>query len=62
MVEITIDTSKTATELKNLLLKVTRTFDEVNAVNNDSLELRIYFDYFRQIPPPPAPPRNLEVV
>ncbi|OBX21579.1 MULTISPECIES: hypothetical protein [Bizionia] len=62
MVEITIDTSKTATELKNLLIKVTQTFDEINAVNKDSLELRIYFDYFRQMPSPPAPPRNLEPV
>lgn len=47
MLKITIDTSRTAIELKNLLIKVTRNFDEINAVNNDSLELRIYFDYFR---------------
>ena len=41
MVNVTIDTSKTATELKEFLKKITRTFDELNSEHQDSLELRL---------------------
>ena len=56
-VEITLDTNKTANELKHSLLNLTRTFDEVNREVKDTLQLKFIFDYFRQIPPPPPPPK-----
>lgn len=55
IVEITIDTSKKGKDLKKTLLNLTRTFDEINKELKDTLELRVFFDYFRQIPPPPPP-------
>ncbi|WCO03562.1 hypothetical protein [Psychroserpens ponticola] len=55
LVEITIDTSKNGKELKEILIKLTRTFDEIKEETHDTLELRVFFDYFRQIPPPPKP-------
>lgn len=57
LVELTIDTSKTGKELKEVLSKLTRTFDEIKGEINDTIELRIFFNYFRQIPPPPSPPK-----
>jgi len=56
LVEVTIDTSKNGKELKEILIKLTRSFDEIKKETNDSIELRVFFDYFRQIPPPPPPP------
>ena len=56
-VEITLDTNKTATELKHSLINLTRTFDEVNGEVKDTLQLTFIFDYFRQIPTPPPPPK-----
>ncbi|MCY2686791.1 hypothetical protein [Salinimicrobium sp. TH3] len=56
-VEITLDTNRTANELKNSLINLTRTFDEVNSEVKDTLQLKFIFDYFRQIPPPPPPPK-----
>ncbi|WP_232219157.1 hypothetical protein [Olleya marilimosa] len=55
LVEVTIDTSKNGKELKEVLIKLTSTFDEIKEEINDSIELRVFFDYFRQIPPPPMP-------
>jgi hypothetical protein len=55
IVEVTIDTNKNGKELKELLIKLTSTFDEIKEEINDSIELRVFFDYFRQIPPPPMP-------
>ncbi len=55
LVEVTIDTSKNGKELKEVLTKLTRTFDEIKEETNDTIELRVFFDYFRQIPPPPPP-------
>ncbi|WP_034258901.1 hypothetical protein [Aequorivita capsosiphonis] len=57
LIEVTIDTSKSGKELKEVLTKLTRSFDEIKEEVNDSIELRIFFDYFRQIPPPPLPPK-----
>jgi len=57
-VEITLDTNKTANELKHSLINLTRIFDEVNSEVNDTLQLKFIFDYFRQIPPPPPPPKQ----
>ena len=57
LVEVTIDTSKNGKELKKILTKLTRTFDEIKEETKDTLELRIFFDYFRQISPPPPPPK-----
>lgn len=53
LVEITIDTSKNGKDLKKSLINLTRVFDEVNMEIKDTLELKIFFNYFRQIPPPP---------
>ncbi len=57
LVEVTIDTSKNGKELKEVLTKLTRTFDEIKEEIYDTIELRVFFDYFRQIPPPPPPPK-----
>ncbi len=45
-VEISLDTSKTANELKHCLINLTRTFDEVKREVKDSIELKFIFDYF----------------
>ncbi|WP_148256148.1 hypothetical protein [Lacinutrix sp. 5H-3-7-4] len=55
LVEVTIDTSKTGKELEKVLVNLTRVFDEIKEEVNDSIELKVFFDYFRQIPPPPMP-------
>ncbi len=61
LVEVTIDTNQSGKELKEVLTKLTRTFDEIKSEINDTIELRVAFDYFRQIPPPmPPPPINLD--
>lgn len=57
-VEITLDTNKTAYDLKQCLINLTRIFDEVNSEVKDTLQLRFIFDYFRQITPPPPPIPN----
>ncbi|UBZ07942.1 hypothetical protein LDL76_04335 [Salegentibacter mishustinae] len=57
LVVVTIDTNKTAKELKNALIHLTRTYDQIEKEINDSIKLTIFFDYFRQIPPPPRPPK-----
>jgi hypothetical protein len=57
LVEVTIDTSKTGKELEMVLVKLTRAFDEIKEEVNGTIELRVFFDYFRQIPPPPPPPK-----
>ncbi len=56
LVEVTIDTNHSGKELKEVLTRLTRSFDEIKSEINDTIELRIFFDYFRQIPPPPMPP------
>ncbi|MEX2349714.1 MAG: hypothetical protein WD554_02445 [Flavobacteriaceae bacterium] len=60
LIEVTIDTIKNGKELKEVLTKLTRTFDEIKEEINDTIELRVFFDYFRQIPPPPPPPKMEE--
>lgn len=57
LIEVTIDTSKNGKELKEVLTKLTQTFDEIKEEIDDTIELRVFFDYFRQIPPPPPPPK-----
>ena len=57
LVAVTIDTSKNGKELEMVLVKLTRAFDEIKEEVNDTIELRVFFDYFRQIPPPPPPPK-----
>jgi hypothetical protein len=59
-VEITLDTNQTANELKNLLIKLTRTFDEVKKEEKDTIQLKFIFDYYRQIPPPPPRPKMID--
>ena len=56
IVELNIDTNKTGTDLKKILINLTRTFDEVKSEVKDSIELRLIFNYFRRNPPPPPPP------
>ena len=60
IVEVTIDTSKSGKELKEVLTKLTRTFDQIQEETIDTLELKVFFDFFRQIPPPPPPPPKME--
>ena len=57
LVEVTVDTNKTGKELKEVLIKLTRTFDEIKEELNDTIELRVFFDYMRQTPPPPPLPK-----
>ncbi|GGW56336.1 hypothetical protein DFQ11_101601 [Winogradskyella epiphytica] len=57
IVEVTIDTNKTGKELKKVLTQLTRTFDEIKKETKDTIELRVFFDYLRQIPPPLPPPK-----
>ena len=60
-IEITLDTNKTAKELKHSLILLTRVFDEVNSEEKESLLIKVIFDYNRQLPPPP-PPIHIEIV
>ncbi len=62
LVEVTIDTNHSGKELKEVLTRLTRSFDEIKSEINDTIELRIFFDYFRQIPPPPMPPPPMDFV
>ncbi|MFD0976776.1 hypothetical protein [Salinimicrobium gaetbulicola] len=62
LVEVTIDTNQSGKELKELLTRLTRSFDEIKGEINDSIELRVAFDYFRQIPPPPPPPKPNDII
>ncbi|GAA4891021.1 hypothetical protein GCM10023311_14160 [Flaviramulus aquimarinus] len=55
IIEVAIDTSKKGEDLKKSLLNLTRVFDEINKEIKDTIELRIFFNCFRQIPPPPLP-------
>lgn len=52
LVKISIDTSKNGKELKKVLTKLTRSFDEIKEEINDTIELRVFFDYFEPPPPP----------
>jgi hypothetical protein len=58
VVEVTLDTSKNTKDLIKTLFNLTKVFDEINMELEDSLELRIFFNYFRQIPPPLLPSSN----
>ncbi len=55
LVEIAFDSSQTANELEKVLVKLTRAFDEVKEEINDSIQLRLYLSYMRNIMPPPPP-------
>ena len=56
IVEITIDTASSGSELKKILLTLTKEFDILNTKHKDSLDLIVYLDYFKQMRfPPPAP-------
>ncbi len=55
LVEVTIDTNRTGKELKEVLIRLTNTFDDIKTEINDTIELNVFFDYFRQIPTPPPP-------
>lgn len=58
LVEVTIDTNKSGKELKQVLTNLTSTFDEIKNELQDSIKLSIYFDYLRQTPRPPRPPKE----
>ncbi|WP_158977970.1 hypothetical protein [Cellulophaga sp. L1A9] len=58
-VQVTIDSSKNGKQLKDLLLKITRSFDKIKVEVNDTIELRIFLGYFTKIPPPPLPPNMI---
>ncbi len=60
LVEVTLDTSKNGKELKALLTTLTRTFDEIKEEINDTIELRVFFDYLRQTSTPMPPKMNEE--
>ncbi len=59
-IELTIDTSSNGSDLKKILLTLTKEFDILNANHMDSLELNIFFDYFRQMSIPVQPPPPIE--
>jgi len=50
VVEINLDSNKTAKELKQLLTNLTYTFDEINNEVTDTLQLVIFFNYFNEVP------------
>jgi hypothetical protein len=54
IVQVTLDTTRTANDLKSLLINLTQTFDEINTEVKDSLELRLKFYYFPEILPKPS--------
>lgn len=58
LVEIAFDTSQTAVELEKVLVKLTRAFDEVKEEISDSIQLKLYLSYMRNIMPPPPPPET----
>jgi len=60
LVEVTVDTSKSGKELKEDLIRLTRTFDEIKNELQDTIKLYVYFDYLRQTPRPPPPPASKE--
>ncbi|WP_008639094.1 hypothetical protein [Bizionia argentinensis] len=58
LIEVNIDSTKTGLEIKEILTKLTHSFDEIKSEINDSTELRVLFDYYRNVPPPPPPPKT----
>ncbi|WP_165749841.1 hypothetical protein [Cellulophaga sp. Z1A5H] len=55
-IQVTLNNSKNGKQLKELLIKITRSFNKVREEVKDTIELRILFDYLTTIPPPPLPP------
>lgn len=51
IVEVTIDTNSTGIDIKEVLTKLTRSFDEVYSEIKDTIELRVFFDNSREVPP-----------
>lgn len=58
LIEVNIDSTKVGAEIKEILKKLTRSFDEIKNEINDSTELRIFFDYYSKVPPPPPPTKR----
>lgn len=58
LVEVTVDTSSSGKELKEDLIRLTRTFDEIKNEVQDTIKLYVYFDYLRQTLRPPPPPKK----
>ncbi|MCB0745789.1 MAG: hypothetical protein KDC67_17935, partial [Ignavibacteriae bacterium] len=59
LIEVTIDTSMSGNDLKQVLLILTQAFDEIQSEVTDSIKLNVFFDYFRQTKvPPPSPSKN----
>ncbi|ADV50842.1 hypothetical protein Celal_3581 [Cellulophaga algicola DSM 14237] len=54
-IQVTLNNSKNGKQLKELLIKITRSFDKVKEEVKDTIELRILFDYLTPMPPPPLP-------
>lgn len=61
IIEINFNKNENCKDIKGLLIKLTRTFDEVNREVKDSLKLNVFFNLFKYIPPPmnPPPPSKL---
>ncbi|WP_417212838.1 hypothetical protein [Bizionia sp.] len=58
LIEVKIDSTKLGVEIKEVLTKLTRSFDEIKSEINDSTELRVFFDYFSKVQPPPPPTKT----
>ncbi|MDN3643144.1 hypothetical protein QWY87_10565 [Lutimonas halocynthiae] len=58
-VEMLVDTNMNGVDIKKVLTKITRSFDEVKKEINDTIELHIYFYNIKEVKPPP-PLRYLE--
>lgn len=58
VVEINLDSNKTAKDLKQLLTNLTDTFDEINNEVSDTLQLVIFFNYFNEVPSTTPPISN----
>lgn len=56
LITISLDTSTTSNKLKKTLLKLTSSFDRIKDKTKDSIKLRLFFDYKRQLTVPPPPP------
>ncbi|AIZ42451.1 hypothetical protein [Cellulophaga baltica] len=57
LVEVTIDTNKNGKQLKEVLTRITRSFDDIKSEIRDSIQLRVFFDYSRQTTQIPLPPK-----
>ena len=60
-VEVSIDSGMSGKELKKVLTKITRSFDEIKSEINDTIELAIFFHNYIEVKRPPPPPKRNDI-